>query len=115
MKNKKGAISKNFLILVVGFLIVAFVFGWFKVGSVASIPSSFTGHTTSAAGGVEAILSILAIQNNIILPNLNFKEKMDELSFEPVTELIRDIKVDHVLSNSFGFGGNNTALIFSRY
>ena len=40
---------------------------------------------------------------------------MKELSFKPVTELLENVKVDHVLSNSFGFGGNNSALIFSRY
>jgi len=80
-----------------------------------SSTKSYTGHTTSAAGGVEAVISVLAIQHNMIFPNLNFKQQMKELSFKPVTELLRDVKVDHVLSNSFGFGGNNSALIFSRY
>lgn len=79
-----------------------------------SSTKSFTGHTTSAAGGVEAILSILAIQHNLILPNLNFNQQMKELTFKPLTELIKNAKVDHVMSNSFGFGGNNSALIFSR-
>jgi len=79
-----------------------------------SSTKSFTGHTTSAAGGVEAILSILAIQHNIIFPNMNFQQQMKELSFKPVTHLMENVKVDHVLSNSFGFGGNNSALIFSR-
>ncbi|OFX88549.1 MAG: beta-ACP synthase [Bacteroidetes bacterium GWF2_33_16] len=79
-----------------------------------SSTKSFTGHTTSAAGGVEAILSILAIQHNLIYPNMNFQEQMKELSFKPVTHLMENVKVDHVLSNSFGFGGNNSALIFSR-
>jgi len=80
-----------------------------------SSTKSYTGHTTSAAGGVEAVISVLAIQNNMIFPNLNFKTQMKELSFKPVTELLENEKVDHVLSNSFGFGGNNSALIFSRY
>ena len=80
-----------------------------------SSTKAYTGHTTSAAGGVEAVLSILAIQHNMIFPNLNFKTQMKELSFSPVTELLENVKVDHVLSNSFGFGGNNSALIFSRY
>lgn len=80
-----------------------------------SSTKAYTGHTTSAAGGVEAVLSILCIQNNMIFPNLNFKEQMKELNFSPVTELLENVKVDHVLSNSFGFGGNNSALIFSRY
>jgi len=80
-----------------------------------SSTKAYTGHTTSASGGVEAVLSILAIQHNMIFPNLNFKTQMKELSFSPVTELLENVKVDHVLSNSFGFGGNNSALIFSRY
>ncbi|MBU8893178.1 MAG: beta-ketoacyl-[acyl-carrier-protein] synthase family protein [Bacteroidales bacterium] len=80
-----------------------------------SSTKAYTGHTTSAAGGVEAVLSVLAIQHNMIFPNLNFKDQMKELSFKPVTELLKNVKVDHVLSNSFGFGGNNSALIFSRY
>lgn len=80
-----------------------------------SSTKGYTGHTTSASGGVEAVLSVLAIQNNMIFPNLNFETQMKELSFSPETELLEGVKVDHVLSNSFGFGGNNSALIFSRY
>ncbi len=80
-----------------------------------SSTKAYTGHTTSAAGGVEAVLSVLAIQNNMVFPNLNFKNQMKELNFKPVTELLENVKIDHVLSNSFGFAGNNSALIFSRY
>lgn len=85
-----------------------------KVPMVSST-KGYTGHTTSAAGGVEAVISVLSIQNNIIFPNLNFKTQMKELNFKPVTEIIENAKVDHIMSNSFGFGGNNSALIFSRY
>ncbi|MFP4023378.1 MAG: beta-ketoacyl-[acyl-carrier-protein] synthase family protein [Thiohalospira sp.] len=80
-----------------------------------SSTKSYTGHTTSGAGGIEAVISVLSITYNLIFPNLNFKEQMKELHFKPVTELLEHVKVDHVLSNSFGFGGNNSALIFSRY
>src|SRR6056297_32567 len=80
-----------------------------------SSTKAFTGHTTSGSGGIEAVLSVLAITHNLIFPNLNFSEQMKELNFSPVTELLENVKVDHVLSNSFGFGGNNSALIFSRY
>ncbi|MCB2195773.1 MAG: beta-ketoacyl-[acyl-carrier-protein] synthase family protein [Bacteroidetes bacterium] len=80
-----------------------------------SSTKSYTGHTTSAAGGVEAVISVLTLQHNMIFPNLNFKTQMKDLKFKPVTELLENVKVDHVLSNSFGFGGNNSALIFSRY
>jgi len=80
-----------------------------------SSTKTYTGHTTSAAGGVEAVISVLSIQNNMIFPNMNFKDQMKELTFKPVTELLENVKVDNVMSNSFGFGGNNSALIFSRY
>lgn len=73
----------------------------------------FTGHTLGAAAAVEAVISILSIQNNTIFPNLNFMEKIDELHFEPVKEIIKNIELKHVLSNSFGFGGNDSTLIFS--
>ncbi len=73
----------------------------------------FTGHTLGAAGGIEAVFSVLSIVHQVGFPNLNFKEKMDELNFQPITELVTDRRIDHVLSNSFGFGGNNSSLIFS--
>lgn len=73
----------------------------------------FTGHTLAAAGSVEAIFSILALQNNITLPNLNFNTPIPELQVQPVTEAEQK-NMQHVLSNSFGFGGNNVSLIFSR-
>jgi len=83
-----------------------------------SSTKAFTGHTTSAAGAVEAVVSILALQNNFIPNNLNFKNKMEELSFEPYTKnnnnSSKNITLNHVLSNSFGFGGNDTSLIFSK-
>jgi 3-oxoacyl-(acyl-carrier-protein) synthase len=74
----------------------------------------FTGHTTSAAGAAEAIISIVGLQNNVIWPNLNFSEPMPELSFQPVTELLQNEDVKIVMSNSFGFGGNDTSLIFKK-
>jgi 3-oxoacyl-[acyl-carrier-protein] synthase-1 len=79
-----------------------------------SSTKAFTGHTTSAAGSVEAVISILAMQEEFLPPNLNFKNQIEKLSFAPVRELRRNVKINHVLSNSFGFGGNNTAIIFSK-
>ncbi|HEY0271789.1 MAG TPA: beta-ketoacyl-[acyl-carrier-protein] synthase family protein, partial [Chitinophaga sp.] len=74
----------------------------------------FTGHTLAAAGAVEAIFSVLAIREQVIFPNLHFSEKMEELDIVPNTEL-RRMPVQHVLSNSFGFGGNNASLVISKY
>jgi 3-oxoacyl-[acyl-carrier-protein] synthase-1 len=73
----------------------------------------FTGHTLGAAAAVEAVISILCIRNNMVVPNLNFQEKIDELHFEPVKEIRFDTPLRHVLSNSFGFGGNDSTLILS--
>ncbi len=80
-----------------------------------SSTKSYTGHTLGAAGAIEAVISILSIQNNCIFPNLNHSAKMNELHFIPVQDLIQNISISHILSNSFGFGGNNSSLIFSRY
>ena len=87
-----------------------------KIPPVSST-KSFTGHTTSAAGGVEAVISILALQHNFIPVNLNFSEKMPELSFAPVSSQLRmaNYELRNVLSNSFGFGGNDSSLIFSKH
>ncbi|MDR0835737.1 MAG: beta-ketoacyl-[acyl-carrier-protein] synthase family protein [Tannerella sp.] len=85
-----------------------------NVPPVASI-KAFTGHTTSAAGGFEAVVSILAIQNNFMPVNLNFRNRIEELKFSPVTASEHQRAVKHVLSNSFGFGGNDSAIIFSSF
>jgi len=79
-----------------------------------SSTKSFTGHTLGASGAIEAVLSVLAIEHNLIFPNLNFSKQMNELKIAPVNRLMKNIEVKNVLSNSFGFGGNNTSLIFSK-
>ncbi len=78
-----------------------------------SSTKAFTGHTLAVAGGVEAIYSILALQHNVVYPNLNFKTPMKEFNLVPQTEL-KHKEISTVLSNSFGFGGNCSTLIFSK-
>jgi 3-oxoacyl-[acyl-carrier-protein] synthase-1 len=78
-----------------------------------SSTKSYIGHTLGAAGGIEAVFSVLSITEKLIFPNLFFREPIEELGFSPVKDLISDARVQNVLSNSFGFGGNNTSLIFS--
>ncbi len=73
----------------------------------------FTGHTLAAAAAIEAVFSVLALQNNIIFPNRNFITPMQEFDLLPVTELLEK-PLQHVLSNSFGFGGNCSTVIFSK-
>lgn len=79
-----------------------------------SSTKSFTGHATSAAGGVEAVISTLALQHSFIPVNLNFATPMPELAFTPAATEQPPEPLQHVLSNSFGFGGNETSLIFSK-
>ena len=80
-----------------------------------SSTKSYTGHTLGAAGGIEAVISIMALQDQCLFPNLNFSELMHELKFTPVREFTTGVPLRHVMSNSFGFGGNNSSLIFSRH
>ena len=79
-----------------------------------SSTKSFTGHTLGASGGIEAVFSILAIKYGIIYPNLRFESQMHEFSFAPEKRFLAGQAMNHVMSNSFGFGGNCTSLIFSR-
>lgn len=78
-----------------------------------SSTKAYTGHTLAAAGAIEAVYSILALQNNQIFPNLNFKTQMKEFSITPQSEL-KEKELQTVMSNSFGFGGNCSTVIFSK-
>lgn len=73
----------------------------------------FTGHTLAAAGAIEAVYSLLAIEHQKVFANLNFKIPMEELNIQPQTETL-DLPLQHVMSNSFGFGGNCSTVIFSK-
>ena len=79
-----------------------------------SSTKSFTGHTLGACGGLEAVFSCLSVQRGLIYPNLRLETPMKELPFTPATSFMKDQPVEHVLSNSFGFGGNCSSLIFSK-
>lgn len=76
---------------------------------------AYIGHTTSAAGGVEAVISILALKHNYMPVSLNFNDNGDNLGFEPLHEEKPHKEIRHVMSNSFGFGGNDTVCIFSKF
>jgi 3-oxoacyl-(acyl-carrier-protein) synthase len=80
-----------------------------------SSTKSFTGHTLGAAGGIEAVFSVLAVRHGLVYPNLRFHTPMPELPFVPATTLLRNVPIRHVLSNSFGFGGNCSSLVFSKW
>ncbi len=74
---------------------------------------SYTGHTLGAAGAIEAVYSILSIVNQEVYPNLNFQDPIPSTGLIPVQEY-KKMPLQHVMSNSFGFGGNCSSLIFSK-
>jgi len=78
-----------------------------------SSTKGFTGHTLAAAGAIEAVYCTLSLLRQSTLPNINFVTPMRETGLQPEKEF-RATSIQHVLSNSFGFGGNCTCLIFSK-
>lgn len=74
---------------------------------------SYTGHTLGAAGAIEAIFSILKLEHQEIYPSLHFKEPIESTGLIPQLKY-KQMQVRHVMSNSFGFGGNCSTLIFSK-
>lgn len=79
-----------------------------------SSTKAYTGHTLAASGGIEAVFSVLALQNGYLYPNLNFKQAIEETGLTPQLSFEEGHAINHILSNSFGFGGNNSTIIISR-
>jgi len=79
-----------------------------------SSTKSMTGHLLGAAGGVEAIFSILAMRDSVIPPTINLDDPGEGCDLDFVPHVAREAKLDVVLSNSFGFGGTNGTLVFRR-
>jgi 3-oxoacyl-[acyl-carrier-protein] synthase I len=78
-----------------------------------SSTKSYMGHTLGASGAVEAIISILSISHGVAFPNLRFQEPIPDLPIMPITSVLH-FPIKHVLTNSFGFGGNCSSLVFSK-
>jgi 3-oxoacyl-[acyl-carrier-protein] synthase II len=79
-----------------------------------SSTKSMTGHMLGAAGGAEAIFSVLAIRDQVAPPTINYETPDPECDLDCVPNTAREMKIDYALSNSFGFGGTNGTLIFKR-
>lgn len=79
-----------------------------------SSTKTFTGHTLGASGGIEAVYAVMALKHGYVYPNLRLQTPMKDLPFNVETVFQKNISLKHVLSNSFGFGGNCSSLIFSR-
>jgi 3-oxoacyl-[acyl-carrier-protein] synthase II len=91
------------------------VFGEQAYKTPVSSTKSMTGHLLGASGALEGVISALAIMNNILPPTINYETPDPVCDLDYVPNEPRKAEVNHVMSNSFGFGGHNATLILSRY
>ncbi len=91
------------------------VFGEHAYVLSVSSTKSMTGHLLGGAGGVETAFTVLAINRGIIPPTINYENPDPDCDLDYVPNVCREVEVRTALSNSFGFGGTNAALVFSRY
>jgi 3-oxoacyl-[acyl-carrier-protein] synthase II len=91
------------------------VFGEGAYGVPVSSTKSMTGHLLGAGGGIEAIASILAIEEGMLPPTINYETPDPECDLDYVPNVARPSAISAAMSNSFGFGGHNATLVFRRY
>jgi 3-oxoacyl-[acyl-carrier-protein] synthase II len=91
------------------------VFGDYAYKVAVSSTKSMTGHLLGAAGGLEAAICALAVKNSILPPTTNYETPDPACDLDYIPNKARPMKVQHVLSNSFGFGGTNASLILSAH
>ncbi len=95
--------------------VVKQVFGAHARVLAMSSTKSMTGHTLGAAGGIEAIASILALRDGVLPPTINYTTPDPECDLDYVPNTARTQQVDYALSNNLGFGGHNASVIFKRF
>jgi len=91
------------------------VFGEYAYKIAVSSTKSMTGHLLGAAGGVEAIITVLSICEDIVPPTINLDNPDPECDLDYVPHKSRKMSVDYALTNSFGFGGTNACLLFKKF
>ena len=91
------------------------VFGPHARKMMISSTKSMTGHMLGAAGGAEAVVAVLALTRGVIPPTINYTTPDPDCDLDYVPNTPREVRVDAVMSNSFGFGGTNAVLLFKRY
>jgi len=89
-------------------------FGEYAKKVMISSTKSMTGHLLGAAGGIEAVYCLLAMQNGVIPPTINYTDPDEELDLDYVPNQAREAKVNVAISNSFGFGGTNATLLLKK-
>ena len=90
------------------------VFGDYARGLWVSSTKSMIGHTLGAAGAVESVICLKAMQTNVVPPTINLDNPSDDCDLDYVPKTAREKRLDYVLNNSFGFGGTNCSLLFGR-
>ena len=96
-------------------LAVKQVFGDLAYKTPMSSTKSMTGHLITAAGASEVIISLLALRDGVLPPTINYENPDPECDLDYVPNEVREKKIEYVLTNSFGFGGQNIALILGKY
>ncbi|WP_234117445.1 beta-ketoacyl-ACP synthase II [Clostridium hydrogenum] len=91
------------------------VFGEYAYKVPVSSTKSMTGHLLGAAGAIETVISVKAIEDGFIPPTIGYKESDPECDLDYVPNIGREAEVNYVLSNSLGFGGHNATLLFKKY
>jgi 3-oxoacyl-[acyl-carrier-protein] synthase II len=91
------------------------VFGSHAYNLAVSSTKSMTGHLLGAAGGSEAVFSVLSIRDGIAPPTINLDNPSEGCDLDYVPHTAREMNIDVALSNSFGFGGTNGTLVFKKY
>jgi len=91
------------------------VFGEHASKLAISSTKSMTGHLLGGAGGLEAGITVLALRDQVMPPTINLENPDPDCDLDYVPNQSREAEVEYALSNSFGFGGTNAALLFKRY
>lgn len=90
------------------------VFGDHAKKMMVSSTKSMTGHLLGAAGGIEAVYTLMAMDKGVVPPTINYSEPDPECDLDYVPNTARDAKIEYAMSNNFGFGGTNATLLFKK-
>jgi 3-oxoacyl-[acyl-carrier-protein] synthase II len=91
------------------------VFSDYAYKVAVSSTKSMTGHMLGAAGGIEAIFSVLALRDQVAPPTINLDNPDSECDLDFIPHHAREMRIQYVMSNSFGFGGTNGTVIFKKF